>query len=105
MGIRLDMPARRGNEAALDVIKQTGKYIGMGVINLLNCFNPDTVVFTGGLTKMGNMLLDLIKIEIQSKTYLEVIEDVRIEFGNLADMAGVVGAAGLFYSKEASFSG
>src|SRR5574341_310266 len=56
--------ASQGNDVAREVIKDTGKYLGIGVLNLLNVFNPDTVVFTGGITKMGNMLIDLISFEI-----------------------------------------
>ncbi|MFQ6100135.1 MAG: ROK family protein [Anaerolineae bacterium] len=85
-----------GDDLADKIVAQTGKYLGIGTANLLNCFNPDMVVFTGGMTRMGKRLLSIIREEARKRTYPPIYEAAQIEFGQLGDEAGVVGAAGIW---------
>ncbi len=87
--------AASGNKTAQETIEQTGRYLGIGTANLLSCFNPDMVVFTGGLTGMGERLLKTIREEAYSRTYPSLGEASQIEFGELGDWCGVIGAAGI----------
>ena len=86
-----------GDELAAEIVMQTGKYLGIGTANLLSCFNPDMVIFTGGMTRMGKWLLSIIRGEARRRTYFPIYEAARIEFGRLGDEAGVIGAAGIWY--------
>ncbi len=86
-----------GDELATEIVVQTGKYLGIGVANLLSCFNPDMVIFTGGMTRMGEWLLSIIREEASGRTYSAIYEAARIEFGQLGDKAGVIGATGIWY--------
>jgi glucokinase len=89
-----------GDELAAEIVVQTGKYLGIGTANLLNCFNPDMVLFTGGMTKMGERLLSIIREEAQRRTYPPIYEVAQIEFGLLGEKAGVIGAAGTWYQLQ-----
>src|SRR4029079_18247397 len=46
--------AKRGDEVALDVVRETARFLGAGIANLLNIFNPDVVVLAGGVTQAGD---------------------------------------------------
>jgi len=96
-----------GDELAAEIVVQTGKYLGIGAANLLSCFNPDMVVFTGGMTGMGDRLLMVIREEARRRTYPYIYETTRIEFGQLGDSAGVIGAAGILYQmvEEGKWNG
>jgi len=95
-----------GDKLAAEIVVQTGKYLGIGTANLLSCFNPDMVVFTGGMTRMGEWLLSIIREEARRRTYPSIYEAARIEFGQLGERAGVIGAAGIWYRlrKEVVFN-
>jgi len=86
-----------GDELAAEVVVQTGKYLGIGVANLLSCFNPDMVIFTGGMTGMGDRLLAMMRQEARGRTYPPIYQVARIELGQLGDKAGVIGSAGIWY--------
>ena len=45
--------AQDGNTACKDVISNAGKYLGIGVANLINLFNPAIVILGGDLTSAG----------------------------------------------------
>jgi len=91
--------ASRGDRLAIEIINETGKYLGIGTANLISCFNPDMVIFTGGMTGMGESLLSIIRHEAQGRTYPAIYERVEIQFGKLGNKAGVIGAAGIFFLK------
>lgn len=92
--------AMAGDALAMSLIDQTGKYLGIGAAHLLSAFNPDMVIFTGGLTAMGDVLLSRIRREARQRAYPHLTEMARIEFGLLQDSAGTVGAAGIFFSQD-----
>jgi glucokinase len=93
--------AQQGDELAQRVVAETARYLGIGVGSLLSCFNPEMVVFTGGITRAGDPLLKAIREEASRRTYRPVFDAARIEFGSLGDAAGVVGSAGILFDARA----
>jgi glucokinase len=91
-----------GDELACEIVAQTGRYLGIGIASLLSCFNPEMVVLTGGMTGMGDTLLALIRAEAKRRTYPALSKAAHIEFGVLGDKAGVIGAAGIWQSLQAT---
>ena len=49
---------------------------------------------------MGGWLLSIIREEASRRTYPPIYEAARIEFGQLGDKAGVIGAAGIWYQLQ-----
>ena len=41
-----------------EIVRETARFLGTGVANLLNIFNPDVVVLAGGVTHAGDALFD-----------------------------------------------
>jgi len=39
------------------VINRAAYYLGVGLANIINIFNPEMIVIGGGVSKMGEMLL------------------------------------------------
>src|SRR5215204_5349032 len=48
--------AKAGDQVANEIVRDTARYLGAGIANLLNTFNPDTVVVAGGVTAAGDAL-------------------------------------------------
>ena len=60
-------------------------YLSVGIKNIVNVFNPDLVVISGGLSEAGEAL---------SKPLLEKLgANIKIELSKLGNDAGVIGAA------------
>ena len=50
--------ALAGDALALEVIAQAGRWLGLGLVNLLHLFNPAALVIGGSASKLGDLLLD-----------------------------------------------
>lgn len=60
----------------------------MALCNVINMLNPELIIFGGGISKVGNFLLDLIVHEIRDKVF--IMSELAIS--ELNDDASVIGA-------------
>jgi len=88
--------ANDGDELAVEVVKDTAKFLGAGVANLVNIFNPDTVVVLGGVTQAGDAIFVPLRAEVTRRAFKPAVKACRILPGELPGTAGVVGAAAAF---------
>ena len=88
--------AKRGDDIALEVVRETARFLGAGLANLLNVFNPDIVVIAGGVTQAGAPLFDPLRREVRRRAFRPAVEACRIVPGSLQGTAGVVGAVATF---------
>ena len=88
--------AKLGDEVALDVVRETARFLGAGIANLLNIFNPDVVVLAGGVTQAGDTLFEPLRKEAKRRAFRPAVDACRIVPGALQGSAGVVGAVGSF---------
>lgn len=85
-----------GDPAARENIETTGRYLGVGVSNIMHVLNPQVIAFSGGVTAAGGMLLDPIREEAQERTMELSRQDVRVCYAELPQDAGIIGAARCF---------
>jgi glucokinase len=87
--------AREGDPEARRIIEEAGHYLGVGLANLVNIFNPELIIIGGGLTNMGRMLLDPARQVVRREPFAQARADVRIVRAALGDRVGALGAAAL----------
>jgi len=88
--------AHDGDPFALDVVRETARFLGAGIANLVNVLNPDVVVVTGGVTKAGDRLFGPLRIDVARRAFKPAVDACRIVPGTLPGTAGVVGAVAAF---------
>jgi len=86
--------AVKGDPLCLALMEETGRFLGIGVMNLLHILNIELVAFTGGMTAAGDLLLDSIRNEARQRTLLLAMKGVKIAFSRMGNDAGLIGAAG-----------
>jgi glucokinase len=91
--------AKRGDAVAREVVRETARFLGAGVSNLLNIFNPDVVVLAGGVTQAGEALFIPLRAEVRRRAFKPAVDACRIVPGALPLSAGVVGAIATFKMK------
>jgi glucokinase len=94
--------AADGDELALEVVNDTAKFLGVGIGNLLNVFNPEVVVVCGGVTLAGDHLFEPLRREVARRAFKPAVNACRIVPGELAGTAGVYGAAKIFLDQTAA---
>ena len=91
--------SKRGDRVALEVVRDTAHFLGVGISNLINIFNPDTFVIAGGVTQAGDLLFDPMRAEVRRRAFKPSVEACRIVPGALPLSAGVVGAVATFRAQ------
>jgi glucokinase len=91
--------ARDGDEFCLEVIRETAHYLGGAIANLVNIFNPDTVVVCGGVTLAGRHLFDPLCNQVRRRAFRPAVAACRIVAGSLPGTAGVIGAIASFRAQ------
>jgi glucokinase len=85
--------AHDGDPVALAIMSEMGRRLGLGIVSLVNIFNPDVVVVGGGAIAAGELLLAPAR-EVVATRALEVNRAaVRIASADFGAEAGMLGAA------------
>ena len=92
--------AQRGDAIAREVVRDTARFLGAGIANLLNIFNPDVVVIAGGVTQAGEALFEPLRAEVRRRAFKPAVTACRIVAGTLPGTAGMVGAVATFLAQH-----
>ena len=85
--------ARNGDAVALEGLRRVGRYLGIGIGNMIAVISPDRVVIGGGIAAAGDLLLDEARAEIRRRVLTTSVDEVEIVTAELGTWAGAMGAA------------
>ena len=85
--------ARKGDSLALDALSQAAYYLGVGMVNLVNIFNPEMIVLGGGMAEQEELFIDPARRIVAARAFQISAQAVRIVTAQLGNEAGVYGAA------------
>ncbi|MFC1864222.1 ROK family protein [Chloroflexota bacterium] len=85
--------AQAGDKLATELIAKTAYYLGVGLANLINIFNPETIIIGGGLSNIGDALLKPAFEEAGRRAFKQAYQAVRFARAELGRNSGVLGAA------------
>lgn len=85
--------ASAGDPASLQLLRQAARRLGMAMAACVNFFNPSLIVFGGGVSRAGDLLLPGIRQAVLELSLPLATRDLRIEITRLDDTAGTIGAA------------
>jgi glucokinase len=92
--------AQQGDAVASEIVRDTARYLGAGIANLLNIINADVVVVAGGVTQAGDALFVPLRAEVRRRAFRPAVDATRIVPGELPGTAGVVGAVATFKLQQ-----
>jgi len=87
--------AQGGDSFARSLVEQTGRYVGVGVANLVNLLNPNAVVIGGLITEAGDLFFEAVRHAVQVRALQRPAHSVRILPTNFGRDASAIGAATL----------
>ena len=85
-----------GDAYANEVMRETAKFLGAGVANMINILNPEMIVIAGGVTQAGDHLFVPLKAEVRKRAFRSALDACQICAAILPGTAGVIGAAAVF---------
>jgi len=96
----LDLAAEQGDEAAMGALIQAGAYLGAGLTNLIDVFNPEVIVIGGSLRKSAIYYQTALS-RAKPQAFPQHAADVRIVEAELGDNAPAIGAAIIAWERLA----
>lgn len=91
----LKKAAEQGDKVALQVFEETAYYLGLGLSNIINIFNPEIIIVGGGVGETGDILLQPAVEQAKSLSLRVPAKTVRITQAQLGNDAGALGASKL----------
>ena len=85
--------ARAGDPTAVAGLVRVGRYLGIGIGNVVTILTPDRVVIGGGIAAAGGVLLDPIRAELARRVTMTGMAEVELVTAELGVWAGAIGAA------------
>lgn len=99
--ILVSTAAERGDPLARELIIETARWLGIGIVTLMHTIDPEMVVIGGAMTfggesaPVGGLFLDAVRAEVRSRAFPLLAEKTAIRYASLGGDAGYIGAAGL----------
>ncbi|MCL5071927.1 MAG: ROK family protein [Actinobacteria bacterium] len=98
--LHVSQAAKSGDKLAGQIIKDTGYYLGIGIVNLVCLLDPEAIILTGGVSADGELILKPAEKELQKRLCLLNPNKLpSIKIGKLGNMSGAVGAAKLAWEE------
>lgn len=90
----------KNDPVAIEVFEQSIAYWGMAVANLVSIFNPEKIIFGGGVFGPATQFLDRIYEEAKQWAQPISIKEVQLKASSLKGDTGLYGAAFLAQKNE-----
>ncbi|GIW93495.1 MAG: glucokinase [Pirellulaceae bacterium] len=93
--------ANAGDPLALEIIDETARWLGIGIVTLVHTIDPGLVVLGGAMdfggeqAPAGRRFLEGVRQEFRRRAFDVVAHSTQIEFAQLGSDAGYIGAAGI----------
>ncbi len=91
--------AQEGDSIALNALAETGKYLGIGLANLVNALNPEMVVFGGTMSLAREFLLPVIQQTVAERALRWSGSTAQIVVAAYGSDACVMGAVAMVYDQ------
>lgn len=88
---------QKGDELALDVFRRCGKYLGIGLANLMSVIDPQIIVISGGVVNGWDLFAPQMYKEVSERAFRATAQEVKIARAKCGDNAGLLGAARLAF--------
>ncbi len=97
--------AQEGDAACRAAIERAGEHIGVATASLVNLVNPSLILFDGGVTRAGELLLDPLRRTLAARSLRMAWARTRISPGELGNNAIALGAVSMVIDAAFGMSG
>lgn len=89
--------AQNGDEIAINTLHETGRYLGIGISNIIKAVDPDVVIMGGLITNAWNIIHPVIMSEIENRVFKSIVfsntkKKVQIVSTSLKERSSLKGA-------------
>jgi glucokinase len=89
-----------GDSLCREALRDAGRYLGIGIANVVNLMSPEAIILTGGLIGAWDIYVNEAIKEASRRAFKELFDSVKIIPSSLGDNAGIIGSAGLVFEHD-----
>jgi glucokinase len=94
--------AKQGDDWAIRAVKNEGRYLGLGLANLVTMFAPEVIVLGGSVMKSADFFLEEIRKTIAASCNLVPSDKTNLVLASLGEDSNLIGAARVWYYRFGS---
>ncbi len=91
--------ARQGNPPALETLRQTGRYLGLGISKIIKTIDPEAIILDGEIIAAYDLILPEMTRAIEQRAFFGKTREVKILPASLQTDSRLLGAAALMIQK------
>jgi len=88
-----------GEPVAKHLVEESGRFLGIGVVNLINAFNPDMIVLGDEMARAGELLLQSVHSVVRERVIPEIAEETRIVLSQIIPEPAFAGTGSLVVKR------
>ena len=85
--------AKAGDPDAVALFDNYVFHLCVGLVNLINLYDPQIIALGGGVSHAGQFLLDAVNAKLPSMVFYKTMPYAKIALATLGNDAGIIGAA------------
>ncbi|MEK4403642.1 ROK family transcriptional regulator [Sporosarcina sp. FSL K6-6792] len=85
--------AENGNKDVIKLFEQTGDYLGVGINNIINIFNPQQVIIGNRMASSKKWLEESLNTRVANQALWFQRSDLQIDFSELSTLSSALGVA------------
>jgi N-acetylglucosamine repressor len=98
-GVTIYQAALAGDKLCQDNLNQAGRYLGIGITNLIHTINPERIIIGGGVSNAKEFILPAIIETIEQRTLTQSAQKTEILISKFGEDATVMGSVALILSQ------
>lgn len=91
------------DEFSQDIMAVVGRYLGIGLSNLINIFDPHLIVIGGELVTLFDIIKPILMKEIEKRVKMFPMENIKIVPSKLGELSGAYGASAIVFKRLFNF--
>ncbi len=85
--------AKKGDPDCGRIMDWYAYHLAVGIINLINLYDPEIIALGGGVSKAGTYLLDKVNALLPDMVFFKTMPRAKVVLAQLGNDAGIIGAA------------
>lgn len=85
--------ATAGDSLALDILTRAAHYLGVGLVGIVNAFNPEIIILGGGMAELGSLYIEPAEKLVMDRAFSISTRKLSFVTASLGNEAGVYGVA------------
>ncbi|WP_409295752.1 ROK family transcriptional regulator [Peribacillus sp. SCS-26] len=91
--------ALKGDSLAKTALEQAGRYLGVGLTNLIHTVNPKRIIIGGGISNASSLIMDSITHTVRQRALTQPSKETEIILSKFGEDATAMGAVALILAE------